>query len=174
MKRLGVAVLAVIMLFIMLPQRDAQANIYSFRWAKPTVCIEMHASTRYPVKAAVHAWDKSVMHLVYQHDCSGYSQKIKVYSGWYGKSGWAARIASWTISNNFLNSPVIIQINNSYAWNYSWHSKAHLASHEIAHAIGEAHTTKCASVVTISCGYHYAFPTPYDYQEIARLMRLYT
>lgn len=153
-----------------LPAGAANANVYDFRWAKATVCVEMHASTRYPVKVAVHAWNESPdLRLIYQHDCSAYSQVIKVYSGWYGKAGWAARIASWTISNGFLNSPVIIQLNNSYAWNYSWHSRAHLASHEIGHAIGEAHTTKCASVVTTSCGYRYAFPTAYDYREIARL-----
>ena len=151
-----------------LPAGAARANVYSFRWAKATVCVEMHASTRYPVKAAVHAWDESSdLRLTYQHDCSGYSQKVRVYSGWYGKHGWAAQtVIRWT-SDRFV-SPLTIRLNNSYAWNYSWHGRAHLASHELGHALGEDHTTYSRSVMRPG-SYEYAYPQPYDYREIARL-----
>jgi hypothetical protein len=143
----------------------ARADMYSFRWAKGTVCVEMHASTHYPVKAAVHAWDAAPgVHLTYQHDCSGYSQKVRVYSGWYGKTGWAGQaMLRW--SDGRLISPLWIKLNNSYAWNYSWTGRAHIVSHEIGHTLGEAHTTHWRSVMRPGA-YEYAYPQPYDLDEI--------
>jgi hypothetical protein len=146
----------------------AHADVYPFRWAKHTVCIEMHASTHYPVKAAVHAWDDApYLHLVYTGDCSGYSQVVKVYSGWYGKTGWAG-LAMLRYSDGRLISPLWIKLNNTYAWNYSWTSRAHIASHEIGHTVGEAHTSYSRSVMGPD-SYRYAYPQPYDYGEIGGL-----
>jgi len=151
-----------------LPAGAAQANVYAFRWAGSVVCVEMHASTHYPVKAAVHAWDSAPdLHLTYQRDCTDYRQVVRVYSGWYGKHDWAAQTVLRWAGGRFV-SPLTIRLNNSYAWGYSWGSRAHLASHELGHALGEDHTTHYRSVMRPGA-YQYAYPQPYDYGEIERL-----
>jgi len=151
-----------------LPTGAARADVYSFRWATGTVCVEMHASTHYPVKAAVHAWDAAPgVRLIYQHNCSAYKQIVRVYSGWYGKTGWAAQAGLRWSGDRFV-SPLTIRLNNSYGWNYSWTSRAHLASHELGHTLGEDHTIYTRSVMRPG-SYQYAYPQPYDYRQIGDL-----
>lgn len=141
---------------------------YPLRWASSTVCVEMRAATRYPVQAAAHAWDAAPqLRLTYHHDCTGYQQVVRVYSGWYGRNGWAAQTTIRRSGDRFV-SPLTIRLNNSYAWNYSWANRAHLASHELGHALGETHTTHQQSVMHPS-SYQYAYPQPHDYGEIQRL-----
>jgi hypothetical protein len=132
----------------------------------------MHASSLWPVRTSVHAWDDAPdIHTVYQHDCSSYRQVVRVYSGRYGKTGhWYGRVGEAMLrwSGGRFISPLWIKLNTTYGASYSWSSRLHVISHEIGHTLGEDHTTHWRSVMRPGA-YEYARPQPYDFAEIDRL-----
>jgi hypothetical protein len=170
MKRLVVAVLAVIMIFIMLPQKDAQANLLGFRWSHSVVCVEDHTGIHWPVGTATTRMDKVPdIHLVFKSNCSNYEQKIKVYECWCGDTHWWAKTNFWVFTAHPDRLALVkIRLNNTYRGELNWNDRRSVIMHEIGHGLGLAHTIHYKSLMNINTVFKWDYPTIYDKDEVDR------
>lgn len=118
----------------------AHADYYSdkytdptvMHWANRTIYVENHASASYSVGQAALNWDYNTRLTMINATCRAGYPCIRVYSGAYGKTGWAG-ISYISYSGDVIQS-VKIQLNDTYPGTAT--DKKHRACHELGHGVG--------------------------------------
>lgn len=164
-KLTSVAVLTLVLLFVQ--TLTADAALAPARWRYSTVCVEDRTGSRWTmVDDAVRRYNTHPdLAVAYRRNCSGFRQVVKVYAGWYGKTGWAGQ-AQLAWSGGYFVSPMKIKLNNTYAYRDSWRVRLHIVSHELGHTLGLGHTHRRDSVMGPDP--QVGFATPFDFAELER------
>jgi hypothetical protein len=109
------------------------------RQARPlaykVVYIEDHTGTGWPVREATRVWDASTDLSVRYGQCRAHAVCVRVYEGWYGRTGHAA---DTILAPSGALRGATIRFNNSYRQNA--HNRRQAACHEQGHALGLGHS----------------------------------
>lgn len=175
MSRVGkilLAVIAIIVTLLSIPDDAYSYQLTNYRWKYGTVCIINKAGSSWPVKSAAYRWSK-VPDLTYNYGGSC-TQKVFVYSGWYGSDWHGGRnygftecwlysnrtSGSWEwLGNAYRSYRCTIWLNNSYRPS-NWDDRRSVLMHELGHTAGLNHTSANA-LMNIYKWRDYNYPT-YD------------
>lgn len=107
-------------------------------WATGQWYVEDHTDNRWPVRAAVAAWNAGSigMHIGYGCLPSKY-HCVKIVQGRYGATKWAGQAPYSYTANDHAFHAVSIQMNDSYSLTADQHMQAIV--HELGHAAGLGH-----------------------------------